>query len=108
PTPQKGFSGLLELPVGREKVIAEFNGEGHTHDNVIGYFPAEKAMFGGCLIKELKAGKGFLGDANENEWPSTVRKVKSKYPDTKIVIPGHGATGDLKLLDYTITLFEKK
>ena len=108
PTPRKSFNGLLEIPVGQEKVIVEFNGEGHTQDNVIGYFPAEKAMFGGCLIKELKAGKGYLGDSNVNEWSATVAKVKEKYPDTKVVIPGHGKMGNIKLLDYTIELFEKK
>ncbi|REA59864.1 subclass B1 metallo-beta-lactamase [Dyadobacter luteus] len=108
PTPKKSFNGLLEISVGEEKVTVEFNGEGHTRDNVIGYFPAEKVMFGGCLIKELKAGKGYLGDSNVNEWSATVAKVKEKYPDTKVVIPGHGKTGNIKLLDYTIELFEKK
>lgn len=31
-------------------------------------------MFGGCLIKELDAGKGYLGDANVADWSSTVEK----------------------------------
>jgi metallo-beta-lactamase class B len=108
PVPQKGFNGLIEIPVGKKKAIAEFNGEGHTRDNVIGYFPSEKIMFGGCLIKELKAGKGNLADANVEEWSATVSKVKQKYPDVKVIIPGHGKTGDSSLLDYTIGLFEKK
>jgi metallo-beta-lactamase class B len=106
--PQKGFDGIKEFKVGNKIAIAEFNGEGHTKDNVIGYFPSEKTMFGGCLIKELKATKGYLGDANVDAWSATVTKVKSKYPDTKVVIPGHGKWGDISLLDYTIELFEKK
>ncbi|WAC11522.1 subclass B1 metallo-beta-lactamase [Dyadobacter pollutisoli] len=108
PVPQKGFNDLLELKVGERKVIAEFNGEGHTRDNVIGYFPSEKAMFGGCLIKELNATKGNLADANVNAWTATVSKIKSKYPDTQVVIPGHGKIGNTSLLDYTIALFEVK
>jgi metallo-beta-lactamase class B len=106
--PQKGFDGLLELTVGDRKVIAEFNGEGHTRDNIIGYFPSEKAMFGGCLIKELNATKGNLADANVKDWSATVSKIKSKYPDTQVVIPGHGDIGNTSLLDYTIALFETK
>jgi metallo-beta-lactamase class B len=108
PVPQKGFDGLLELKVGERKVVAEFNGEGHTRDNVIGYFPSERAMFGGCLIKELDATKGNLADANVNDWSATVSKIKSKYPDTQVVIPGHGNVGNSALLDYTVALFEVK
>jgi metallo-beta-lactamase class B len=108
PVPQKGFNDVLKLKVGDRPVVAEFNGEGHTRDNVIGYFPSEKAMFGGCLIKELNASKGNLADANEADWSATVSKVKGKYPDAEVVIPGHGKLGGTDLLDYTIGLFEKK
>jgi metallo-beta-lactamase class B len=103
--PQHGFDNLLKMKVGKRLVIAEFNGEGHTRDNVIGYFPSEKAMFGGCLIKEIDASKGNLEDANVKDWPATVTKLKQKYPDTRVVIPGHGKPGDTALLDYTIGLF---
>lgn len=108
PVPEKGFDGLLELKVGVKKVIVDYNGEGHTRHNVIGYFPSEKVMFGGCLIKEMNASKGYLGDANVNEWSATVSKIKAKYPDTQLVVPGHGKSGGVELLDYTIKLFERK
>ena len=65
-------------------------------------------MFGGCLIKELDATKGYLGDANVAAWSNTVEKVKNAYPNVKIIIPGHGNYGDKKLLDYTINLFKNK
>jgi len=103
--PQNGFEDSLVLKVGSENIIAKYFGEGHTKDNVIGYFKSEEVMFGGCLIKELKASKGYLGDANVNEWSNTVEKIKKKYPNVKIVVPGHGAHGNKKLLDYTINLF---
>lgn len=108
PVPQEGFKDSMEMTVGDRKVLAEFNGEGHTRDNIIGYFPSEKALFGGCLIKELNAAKGNLADANQKDWSATVSKIKSKYPDTEIVIPGHGDIGNTSLLDYTIALFEVK
>jgi metallo-beta-lactamase class B len=106
PEPQQSFVKYLEMKVGDEKVIVEFLGEGHTCDNSIGYFPLEDIMFGGCLIKEIGAGKGNLAEANAEEWPETVKKVKNKFPKVKKVIPGHGKSGGAELLDYTINLFE--
>ena len=103
--PHNGFDSLLELKVGDEPVVAAFTGEGHTRDNIVGYVPGEKVLFGGCLVKEVGAGKGNLEDANVQEWPLTMDTLKNKYPDVKIVIPGHGKPGGTELLDYTATLF---
>jgi len=108
PVPQNGFDNLREFKVGSKKVIAEFHGEGHTRDNITGYFPAEKVVFGGCLIKEIDAEKGYLGDANVSAWSETVTKLKNKYTETEVVIPGHGKIGGPALFDYTIKLFEQK
>jgi metallo-beta-lactamase class B len=104
--PKNSFRDSLILKVGDENIIAKFFGEGHTKDNVVGYFPSENVMFGGCLIKELNASKGFLGDANVADWSGTVEKVKKEYPNVKIIVPGHGEYGNNKLLDYTISLFK--
>ena len=106
--PQNGFDSLLELKVGDEPVMVAFVGEGHTRDNMVGYVPNEKVLFGGCLVKEIGAGKGNLEDANVQDWPLTVASLKEKYPDVKIVIPGHGKPGGTALLDYTTTLFSQK
>jgi metallo-beta-lactamase class B len=104
--PENSFTDSLLLKVGNENVIVKFFGEGHTKDNVVGYFPSENILFGGCLIKELKANKGYLGDANTADWSGTVAKIKKEYPNVKIVVPGHGKWGNKKLLDYTIKLFK--
>ncbi|MFM6936199.1 MAG: subclass B1 metallo-beta-lactamase [Aquirufa sp.] len=105
--PQKGFSGKSNLLVGRKEVHLRFFGEGHTRDNIVAYFPAEQVLFGGCLIKEIGASKGFLGDANVSAWSATVAKLQQAFPQVKHVVPGHGAVGDAKLLDYTRQLFLK-
>ena len=106
PQPQQSFNEHFELNVGKDKIYVDFLGEGHTCDNVIGYFPSENIMFGGCLIKEIGAGKGNLEEANVEDWAESVKKVKAKYPDTKWVIPGHGKSGGTELFEYTINLFE--
>ncbi len=104
--PEQGFVNDTEIAVGTEPVFIKYFGEGHTVDNVVGYIPYKKALFGGCLVKSLKAGKGNLEDANESEWANTVEKIKQQYPDLQIVVPGHGKSGGIELLDYTIQLFK--
>ncbi|WP_308993871.1 subclass B1 metallo-beta-lactamase [Mariniflexile litorale] len=106
--PIRKFDNNLMLDIGNKKVYAEYFGEGHTKDNIIGYSPEDNAIFGGCLIKQVGANKGYLGDANTDTWSETVRKIKLKYPKIEIVIPGHGESGGTELFDYTIELFELK
>jgi metallo-beta-lactamase class B len=108
PVPEIGFMNKMNLKVGSLEVINQFFGEGHTEDNFVAYVPSEKILFGGCMIKSLGAGKGNLEDANVPAWPITVNNVKLAFPDTKLVIPGHGKIGGTDLLDYTIELFQSK
>src|SRR5690606_22942140 len=105
-TPQIGFENTLEISAGDKKVYAEFAGEGHTKDNIIAYFPDDQVCVGGYLIKENGAGKGNLEESNVSAWPETVKKIVKKYPEAKIVVPGHGEIGGPELLDYTIELFQ--
>jgi metallo-beta-lactamase class B len=105
--PQHGFEQSLMLTCGDRKVENRFFGEGHTRDNIVSYLPSEKALFGGCLVKSMDAGKGYLGDANTATWSATVEAVKRAYPDAKFVVPGHGDAGGVELLDFTAKLFRE-
>lgn len=105
--PQNAFSAEKETEVGGKTIQLAFLGEGHTRDNVVGLVKEEKVLFGGCLIKELGATKGYLGDANLKEWARTVERVKLRFPGNKWVIPGHGKPGGDELLDYTSQLFRE-
>ena len=104
--PQNGFEKEHVFTVGSEQVVARYFGEGHTPDNVVGYIPSQEILFGGCLLKAQNASKGNLANANVAEWSKTIEKIKSTYPSIQTVIPGHGAPGNDKLLDYTIKLFK--
>ncbi|MCB0383180.1 MAG: subclass B1 metallo-beta-lactamase [Psychroserpens sp.] len=106
--PKQGFNGKIEFEIGKNIAYAQFFGQGHTKDNIIGYVPSEKAMFGGCLIKALNSGKGNLADANTNEWSRTVEKIKNEIVGIEVVIPGHGKHGGIELLDFTVELFNEK
>lgn len=101
------FEDSLAIRVGAENLILKYPGPGHTSDNIVAYYAKDKILFGGCLIKELGAYKGYLGDAEIGAWSNSVRKVKSLFPEAKIIVPGHGKWGDKSLLDYTITLFKE-
>ncbi|WP_162628159.1 subclass B1 metallo-beta-lactamase [Arcticibacterium luteifluviistationis] len=90
-----------------KSLMLKYFGPGHTKDNIIAYIPSEKVLFGGCLIKEVGASEGYTGDAVVNEWSNTVRKIKGKLPEAEYIVPGHGKSGDVSLLDYTIELFDK-
>ncbi|CAM1345429.1 subclass B1 metallo-beta-lactamase [Tenacibaculum amylolyticum] len=105
--PQIGFDNIKKFQIGDENIIVQYFGEGHTKDNVVVYFPKDNLLFGGCLIKSLKAKKGNLNDANTTAWPTTVSKIKNTYPKITTVVPGHGKIGSTALLDYTIKLFTK-
>jgi metallo-beta-lactamase class B len=105
--PYVGFEDQMEISVGQSFIINQYAGEGHTVDNIVSYFPSDQVLFGGCLIKSQGASKGNLEDANTAQWSQTVRNVKAKFPSVKKVIPGHGDSGGVELLDYTIELFEQ-
>jgi len=105
PIPQSSFADAMAINFQGETVICRYFGAGHTVDNILVYFPASQILFGGCLIKSLGSkGLGNTKDAKIEDWDKTVLKVKTAYPSIKLVIPGHGAFGDIGLLDHTITL----
>ena len=82
--PQNGFKDDLKLSLGKTFAMVKYFGQGHTKDNVVGYFPSENILFGGCLIKELEATKGYLGDANVGLGPILLRKSKNNIPTLKL------------------------
>ena len=84
-----------------------YPGGGHTIDNIVVWLPKSKILFGGCFVRSLQAkGLGNTAEATIDQWPDSVGKVLSKYPDAQIVIPGHGKPGDFSLLEHTKELAE--
>ncbi|MEM6800378.1 MAG: subclass B1 metallo-beta-lactamase [Bacteroidota bacterium] len=106
--PQYTFKKRKTLRLGKEKIKLFFPGEAHTRDNMVAWLPHEKVLFGGCMLKSLKSGKGNLADANVTSWSQTVSKVKKKFGDAVWAIPGHGEFGGIELLDYTIEMFKQE
>ena len=109
PIPQKGFEKELKLRVGGSDVICYYPGGGHTRDNIVVWFPADKLLFGGCLVKEKRSqSKGNTKDAVLEDWAQSVLNVKKRFPEAKIIIPGHGQPGGIDLLDHTAKIVAAK
>jgi len=108
PVPAKGFRHSLQLQLGDKKINCYYFGAAHTLDNIVVWIPSEKILFGGCMVKELASkGLGNTKDADLKAWPHTIDNVIVNFPDARIVIPGHGQTGGLELLQHTKELLDK-
>ena len=73
--PLNSFETQQRLQIGETEVISYFLGEGNTQDNIVSYIPEDQLLFGGCLVKSLKADLGNLGESNIQEWPHALRKI---------------------------------
>lgn len=88
--------------IGGVEMEVYFPGEGHTTDNMTVWFPGERALFAGCLVKSVSsAGIGNVAEANLGEWPNTLDRLLAKYAEAVTVIPGHGEWGGLNLIAHT-------
>ena len=47
---------------------------------------------------------GFTGDGDINEYSHTLRKIRAKFPEAKIVVPGHGEYGGIELIEHNLKL----
>lgn len=105
--PRNTFERKKVLKIGASKIHNFYPGSAHAHGNIVSYVEGEKVLFGGCMVKSLKAGKGNLNDANTAAWSATIRNIQTEFQDIQIVIPGHGQPGNTDLLDYTIEMFRE-
>jgi metallo-beta-lactamase class B len=94
--------------VGQCSFESYYPGPGHTTDNIVLWFSNQKILYGGCLVKGASARDlGFLGDANVEEYASTLKKVDKKYPDPDFIIVSHHDWNNLNSLKHSIMLAKK-
>ncbi|MEE6128395.1 IND family subclass B1 metallo-beta-lactamase [Chryseobacterium arthrosphaerae] len=95
--------------IGGEEFVVDFLGEGHTADNVVVWFPKYNVLDGGCLVKSKAATDlGYIKEANVEQWPKTINKLKSKYSKASLVIPGHDEWKGGGHVEHTLELLNKK
>ncbi|MBL1220731.1 IND family subclass B1 metallo-beta-lactamase [Chryseobacterium sp. L7] len=95
--------------IGGEEFVVDFLGEGHTADNVVVWFPKYNVLDGGCLVKSSSAvDLGYTGEANVQQWPATMQKLKAKYPASAKIIPGHDVWEGNDHVKHTLELLKKQ
>lgn len=84
-----------------------YPGGGHTRDNVVVYVPGARVLAGGCAVHEARrTTPGNTADADLASWPDALRLVRERFPDARVVVPGHGLPGGREMLDHSISLVE--
>ncbi len=93
------------LNIGQYSFQTFYPGEGHTADNIVVWFSKEKILYGGCLIKGANAEDlGYLGDANVDDYETTLKRVQKKCQDPRFIIISHSNWNNINSLKHSIKL----
>jgi metallo-beta-lactamase class B len=82
--PTQCSASPFSLQNGRIQVL--FLGPSHTDGDVFVYFPQQKVLDAGSILKEQV---GNLASANLDEYPKTLEKLKALHLNIRTVISGH-------------------
>ncbi|EIA07484.1 beta-lactamase [Flavobacterium frigoris PS1] len=94
--------------IGGFKFETFYGGEGHTKDNIVVWFDKQKILYGGCLVKSIDAKDlEYVGEANLQEWPKTIKRVQEKFKKPKCIITGHHDWSNTEVLNHTLQLLEE-
>ena len=109
PQAKYNLADSATLKLNNMEIQCYYLGGGHSTDNIVVWIPSEKILFGGCMIKDTQTSSlGNTADAAPlKEWLKTVCAVEARFPDAKVVIPGHGEVGGLELVKHTEDLLIK-
>ncbi|MGH9645325.1 MAG: subclass B2 metallo-beta-lactamase [Bryobacteraceae bacterium] len=100
--PDTTHPGDFELQGGRIRCI--YLGPSHAPDDIFVYFPEEKVLYGGCILKEQL---GNLALANLVEYPKTLQKLKRLDLGYTTIIAGHWSPiHGPELVDQNLRLLE--
>lgn len=105
--PENSIEGLSEIGslVSFGPIQIFYPGAAHTADNIVVYVPEAQVLFGGCAVHEAtRQSAGNTADADLSEWPKSVQRIQQRFPEARVVVPGHGVPGGVQLLQHTISL----
>ncbi|NEY98767.1 subclass B1 metallo-beta-lactamase [Heyndrickxia shackletonii] len=102
PAPKPSLDNQPVLKLGKTIVETYYPGEAHTKDNMTVWLPQYKILFGDMFFALEQRNVGIIDEANMEAWPYTIQNLMNKYPDARMVIPGHYNWGDFSLLSHSI------
>jgi metallo-beta-lactamase class B len=98
--PDETHPGDFTLQDGAVRAI--YLGPSHKPDDIFVFFPNEKVLYGGCVLKEQL---GNMDGADLAEYPKTLRKLKQLHLDIATVVAGHySPVHGPELIDHYIRL----
>jgi metallo-beta-lactamase class B len=101
--PTKVYDGDFDLQSGHVKAF--FLGPSHAPDDIFVYFPAEKVLYAGDILKEQI---GNLESANLAEYPKTLGKLKELHLPIQYIISGHWSpVHGPELIDHYLALLRQ-
>lgn len=107
--PNHGFKDSLQLQLGDKLIKCYYLGAAHSLDNIVVWIPSEEILFAGCMVKSINSKDlGNTADGDLIAYPKTIESLISKFPNAKVVIPGHGQFGGLDLISHTIDMATKQ
>jgi cyclase len=83
--PNKTYAKSMDVKVGSHDVRLLFLGRGHTKGDTVVFLPRERIVCTGDL---MESGLAYMGDAQFDEWVTTLEALKKLDFDTDL--PGHG------------------
>jgi metallo-beta-lactamase class B len=105
PVPSRTFAEVQDL--GPLELF--FPGAGHARDNLVVWHRSSGLLFGGCFVKAGEAKDlGNVADADTAAWPASLERTRARFPEVRIVVPGHGPVGGPELLTHTQELLRVK
>ncbi len=84
--PNLVFSDEITLHLGKLEVRILHLGPGHTRGDTVVFLPQHGILFSGDLVEYQAA--AYAGDAQLEEWPSTLQELRSLKPEK--LVPGRG------------------
>ena len=101
--PDTAFQGDFTLQDG--SVRGFYLGPSHKADDIFVYFPNEKVLYGGCILKEQL---GNTDGIDRGEYPKTLQKLKNLKLPINTIISGHfSPVHGSELIDQFLQLLAK-
>jgi metallo-beta-lactamase class B VIM len=107
PLPSDTLAGLRiagsAISLGTVEIF--FPGAGHAPDNLMVWIPSARTLYGACAVRAKAASAlGNVAHADLARWRVAIERAIAQYPTAAVVVPGHGAPGDVGLLRHTLSL----
>ena len=98
PVPDIGFGDSLRLDLHGTEIRCYYFGGGHSEDNIAVWIPSAKLLSRAAWSRRWRRRTRATSRTPSQQWPATLDSLLVRFPDARIVVPGHGAPGGPELI----------